>query len=137
VGVTRRSCGSERIAKSPLGERGACEAGSGDAFGAEGEVAGSGDAFGAKRSKALQIHVWIGAPVVCSTAARLAYLPSFSFCFLTSSSRRMRRRILPTIVLGSSLRNSTARGTLYLASRSLQKAIISSALAVSPSFKIM
>ena len=38
----------------------------------------------------------------------------------------MRRRILPTIVLGSSVRNTTAVGTLYLATWVLQNSMISS-----------
>ncbi len=136
----------------------ACGAGSDDPFGAKREPAGSGGLSGAKREATLNNRTPAvqdqsaadhaiagrskstrrsGAPVVSWSLAGLAYSPSFSFSFFASSSLRMRRRILPTIVLGSSLRNSTKRGTLYLANRSLQKALISSDVAVCPSFKMM
>jgi len=64
----------------------------------------------------------------------LTYFPWPAFLF--SSSTSMRRRILPTAVLGRLSRNSTAEGTLYLAILPLQNSMISSSVAVSPAFRI-
>jgi hypothetical protein len=54
-----------------------------------------------------------------------------------SSSIRTRRRYFPTIDFGSSLRNSTLRGTLNTARCKRQNSTISSSLAVSPGFRTM
>lgn len=49
----------------------------------------------------------------CASAMRnTAYVLLASASFLSSSSRSARRRILPTLVVGNSSRNSTLRATL-------------------------
>ena len=56
----------------------------------------------------------------------------YFFLFSSSSALSCLRRILPTFVFGSSLRNSISVGSLYVASFVLQYSISSSWVAVSP-----
>ncbi len=53
----------------------------------------------------------VSARLPCTRMARYA-VATVAFCFACSSSTSTRRNTLPTSVLGSSVRNSTSRGTL-------------------------
>ena len=66
------------------------------------------------------------------TFAFSLYLLTFIFYFLKCSSLNALRKTFPTIVLGSSARNSTCAGTLYGASSSRQNVRSSSSEAVVP-----